>query len=346
MGSFIKNKLSIIIPCYNSQETVAETIGCFYREFEKDNFAGADFNYEIIIVDDGSTDNTVSEIERIRDDHIILRIKENSGVSDSRNYGLRHATGEYVWFFDSDDLLFENVGKKIYDYLNLSPDIIKFSSVTVDCQTKKNIELFNNSNYSEIIFNGKYRDFLNHNTTGFSCWGVIIKRELLIKQDILFDTELSIGEDVLWNISIAKKCGYAEALISNLNVVKYIVNTNSIVNSVNPIANYRYYRNSLRLYNNLLSVQPAEEFLSQTLQHFKGTTINQIISKFLSCKMSINDVKKEIVTIDNIICYANSNNRYSKVFKMLAKNVLLMYFSQMLYRCVFLRYVKPYIARN
>lgn len=341
-----KTKLSIIIPCYNSQDTVAETIGCFSKEFEGIALEDPDFNYEIIVVDDGSNDKTALEVERIGDAHITLLRKENSGVSDSRNYGLKHATGEYVWFFDSDDLLFENVGGKIYDYLKLSPDIIKFSSVTVDRKTYKNIESFNNVKNSTILYKGDYKDYLNNHKTGFSCWSMIVRREILIKHNILFETELSIGEDVLWNISIEKNCGDADTLVSNLNVVKYIVNSNSIVNTVNPISNYRYYNNSIQLYQNLYSIQSAEEYLSLTLQHFKGTTINQIISKFLSCKISITEIKKESVKIDRIICNENLNNRYSKVFKILSKNVLLMYLSQVLYRCVFLKYVKPHIARN
>ena len=88
-------KVSVVIPCYNRARVVAETIQCVLRQtFPPD---------EIIVVDDGSTDNTIEVLESFGSRLKIIRQK-NAGPSAARNAGLAVATGEFVWFMDSDDL--------------------------------------------------------------------------------------------------------------------------------------------------------------------------------------------------------------------------------------------------
>ena len=339
-------KLSIIIPCYNSENTVTRTLDCLCKEFSRVEQEYPDFGYEIIIVNDGSTDNTIAEIQQVKNEHISLINKKNSGVSDTRNFGFKYSTGDYVWFFDSDDLIFEDVGNLLYEYMSARPDIIRFSSVTVDRITIKKMDAFDNTENSSVIFRGSYKDFLSKNKIGFSCWGMIIRRERLIEYNILFNSQLSIGEDVLWNFMVADRCADADMLVSNLRVVKYMVNDNSIVNTINPVANNKYYHDYLQLYDKLTSLQPCEEYMDLSLEHYKMTTFRQIITKFLSCKTQLYAIKVEITKINKIINDEKINNTYSKIFKILSKNILVMWFSQSLYRNLFLRFIKPYIGRN
>ena len=88
-------KISVVIPCYNRASVVADTIQCVLNQ----THAPA----EIIAVDDGSTDNTVEVLESFGPRLIIVRQK-NGGPSAARNAGLARATGDFVWFMDSDDL--------------------------------------------------------------------------------------------------------------------------------------------------------------------------------------------------------------------------------------------------
>jgi glycosyltransferase involved in cell wall biosynthesis len=88
-------KVSVVIPCYNRALVVAETIQCVLRQTLPPR--------EVIVVDDGSTDNTVEVLETFGSRVRILRQK-NNGPSAARNAGLALATGEFVWFMDSDDL--------------------------------------------------------------------------------------------------------------------------------------------------------------------------------------------------------------------------------------------------
>ena len=132
--------LSIIIPCYNASNTIAATLNCILAEcnqFES-KVKSTIFDYEIIIVNDGSIDNTLEVLEKfVINNQIVLVNKPNSGVSDARNLGLKCASKDYIWFIDADDLLFNDAISTIVHYLEFyRPNIIKLSSITEDLKTK------------------------------------------------------------------------------------------------------------------------------------------------------------------------------------------------------------------
>jgi glycosyltransferase involved in cell wall biosynthesis len=90
------SKISVLIPTYNAESTIKETI----TSAQQQTFA----DLEIIVIDDGSTDKTVEIVESIRDFRLKLFVYENGGVSVARNRGIEKATGEYIAFLDADDL--------------------------------------------------------------------------------------------------------------------------------------------------------------------------------------------------------------------------------------------------
>lgn len=104
-------KISVIIPAYNSERFLAETLDCLLGQTLKD--------IQIIIVNDGSTDGTANIIAEYAAKHgnILPVFQENAGVSAARNNGISHADGKYTIFVDSDDLLSENALEVIYDSL-------------------------------------------------------------------------------------------------------------------------------------------------------------------------------------------------------------------------------------
>ena len=107
----MKKVVSIIIPVYNVEEFIFKTVKSVMNQDYKD--------IEIILVDDGSPDNSAKIIDELakRDDRIVCVHKDNGGVSSARNVGLRMASGEYVTFIDGDDWVEPNY---ISYLLNLS----------------------------------------------------------------------------------------------------------------------------------------------------------------------------------------------------------------------------------
>lgn len=87
--------ISIVIPLYNKEKTIASTLQAILNQTFTD--------YEIVIVNDGSTDNSVAEVEKIHDAHVRLINQQNAGVSAARNRGMEEAKGELIAFLDADD---------------------------------------------------------------------------------------------------------------------------------------------------------------------------------------------------------------------------------------------------
>jgi glycosyltransferase involved in cell wall biosynthesis len=92
--------ISVIIPIYNGEKYIKRCFESVFSQTEK--------NFEIIAVDDGSTDSTFSVLKEYENEKIKVIHIENSGVSMARNVGIENATGEYITFLDVDDELLEN----------------------------------------------------------------------------------------------------------------------------------------------------------------------------------------------------------------------------------------------
>lgn len=109
-------KLSVIIPCYNSLKTLHEAINsCYTQGFSEDEF-------EIVMVDDGSTDKTWQLMQELAENHDNIRIfqhQQNRGGGATRNTAVENARAEFIFPLDSDDMLEEGVLKRMYDYLTL-----------------------------------------------------------------------------------------------------------------------------------------------------------------------------------------------------------------------------------
>lgn len=193
-----KVKLSIIIPIYNTEKYLCDCIDSVIASKRK--------NIEIIIINDGSTDNSFEIIKKYqkRDSRIIVIDKKNSGVSDTRNYGIKIAKGEYIMFVDSDDYLSRD-WDRIVDYLN--DDDIYYCTTLIDSKTNKN-ELINyiiGNNAEKIVMAGPYSK--------------MFKRKFLIEKKIFFEANISNGEDMLFNIYALINC--TKYSIINISIYYY-----------------------------------------------------------------------------------------------------------------------------
>ena len=115
--------ISVIIPCYNSSKTIIESINSVVEDC-----CNSPFMWEIIVIDDGSKDDSLIKIKRYIEsstfkENFILIEQTNSGASEARNQGLIRATGKYIAFNDSDDKWLKGKIKMQIDYLNANPDI-------------------------------------------------------------------------------------------------------------------------------------------------------------------------------------------------------------------------------
>lgn len=134
-------KISIIIPIYNVEKYVEKCLLSCVNQ----NISSKD--YEIIVVNDGSPDNSLAIVERVAENNSNIRIisQANQGLSVARNTGVRHAYGEYIWFIDSDDYIEENCLARIVSYLKDDLDILQlqYRLVYEDDTLPLDIEFYN-----------------------------------------------------------------------------------------------------------------------------------------------------------------------------------------------------------
>lgn len=129
---------SVVIPLYNKRDYIKETIESVLLQTYTD--------FEIIVVNDSSTDDSLAIVQSFNDSRIRIYTKPNGGVSDTRNYGLKKALGEYICFLDADDLWNNNYLK------NLTLIICKYPNAGFICGAYKTFKNNVNNIIKTIIF--------------------------------------------------------------------------------------------------------------------------------------------------------------------------------------------------
>ena len=196
------NKVSVIIPCYNQAQYLDETLQSVYNQTHQ--------NWECIIVNDGSTDNTEAVARQWLQKNTRFKYiyKDNDGLSSARNSGLQVATGDYVQFLDSDDLIKSSKFEEQLEDLQQAQVSISDYFSFVDGDIEKPAKHRYLSPFvsevdfkKEIILDWEYRKSI-------PCHAVLFEKRLVEENNIKFNENLPNHEDwVFWVqvLSISKK---------------------------------------------------------------------------------------------------------------------------------------------
>jgi len=182
-------KVSVIVPFYNAEETLHRTLQGLRNQTYR--------NLEIIVIDDGSTDNGAAEALRVAqiDSRVHLIRKENTGVSDTRNVGLNAAKGEWIYFMDADDWLVQDCVETLvayalrYETEFVIADFYRVAKGLVGHKHGPATGLFTTAQFLRYMG----RRPANHYFA--SLWNKLFKRENIKKAHLRFDTKISFGED-------------------------------------------------------------------------------------------------------------------------------------------------------
>ena len=179
-------KFSIILPTYNRGFRISQCIESVINQ----NF----HDWELIIINDGSTDNTDELVSRYSDDRIkYIKLKKNNGVNIARNQGIKLVNGEFTLLLDSDNFLLENILSKYNDLTTTSKyDYFKFPCINQD--GKHTVDDPN------FLGNLSYKLFLTETKKGE--YATLIKSKLL--KDNKFFEDINGGEGITWKL-IAKQ---------------------------------------------------------------------------------------------------------------------------------------------
>lgn len=271
--------ISLIIPCYNAQQTLEKCLTSVVRQSYS--------NLEIIIVDDGSTDESSKIYEKFqtKDERIIIFKQHNSGVSKARNKGVKAATGEYICFVDSDDWVESNYCSELYNLLtknNADISIIEAAYEDVEGEI-----VFNKPISDEKIFNGKRALSLLLEDTIIQShpWGKLYKVSFL--KNITFPEDLRCFEDYSTLFKIFDKA--VKVVKSNDQLYHYVQHDDSLSHNLSPENSYYFY----------LAIMEVFKFWQNTTQQENHENITKnIIRKLLMVLKRIlrSTTKEEMIT--------------------------------------------------
>lgn len=179
--------LSFVVPVYNTERYLVE---CLNSLLAQDISAD---EYEIICVNDGSTDRSLQILRKFEDSNtnIIVIDKKNEGVSATRNIGLSVAKGEYIWFVDSDDLIQRNILAEMQIKIKEStPDIVDFGAYT----------------FYEELSSVEKQAYLNDALTVTSYANPVFITRSLFKRSFLYDNNVWFNEKIAYSEDSIFKC--------------------------------------------------------------------------------------------------------------------------------------------
>ena len=180
---------SIVIPVYNKEKFVAKTIESVLEQTFND--------YEIIIVNDGSTDQSESKISAFKDTRIQYYSKKNEGVAFARNFGIEKASAEYICFLDADDFWYSNFLETMHRFIAEFPEQKVFASA-IEIETKNKLIKAHYSIPTTSDF--EIVNFFDASQKECVLWtsSVCIQKSVFEKVGT-FDTNIKHGEDTeLW----------------------------------------------------------------------------------------------------------------------------------------------------
>lgn len=194
-------EISIIIPVYNSQDHLKDTLDYILNQTFDD--------FELICVNDGSGDDSLDILNdySLKDSRIKVFSQENKGQGSARNKGLEHCTGKYVYFMDSDDCIIPEFLELVHDDIkNNSSEIVMFKTGNIESGNKIDTpplfpfyEVFKDADFNDFTF-----DYTNVRkyvlNSSFAPWTKFYKKELFDRYDDFKFNEKLPYEDVLFHI--------------------------------------------------------------------------------------------------------------------------------------------------
>ncbi len=305
-------KVSVIVPVYNVEKYLPKCLDSIINQTLKD--------IEIIVVNDESPDNSEEIIKKYlkKDKRIVYLKKENGGLGSSRNKGMEHAKGEYLYFVDSDDWIDNDTLEKMYyEALNNDLDI-------VICGYKKIYD-----NKEELITTPPYliKETLNNQNSKIfniiSACCKLYKKSFLDKENIKFTSEKIWYEDLPFSLKIlsqTSKIGFV-----NLPLYNYIIRENSIMNNDNINKNL----DILKAFDDVINFYLDKNIYDKYQKEIEYLAIDNIVISGITRIIRSNaDKKNKNEVIDNFLNYMKDNfpnYKNNNYLKTLSRNRKIIY---------------------
>lgn len=203
------DKISIIMPAYNCEKTIVKAIDSVIQQTYQ--------NWELIIINDGSSDGTDKIVKKYeKDSRIVCISKKNEGVSIARNIGINKATGKYLMFIDSDDTYHELMLEKMINHCsNVELVCCSYDMITDDADYIKGPNL-KNQLIGETQELDKAINYLHHNKSLKMLWNKMFNLSIVKENKLMMDYEFDYGEDYLFVIDYLSKIDHIAIIEDHL----------------------------------------------------------------------------------------------------------------------------------
>ena len=203
-------KISIIIPTYNRGNIISNSIKSVLNQTYK--------NLEIIIVDDGSTDNTKEEVDKIGDKKIIyIKLDKNLGAPNARNIGIKNSKGRYISFQDSDDIFYpDKLEKQINNIVNKNSNL-DFCKINVIQNSSYSYYIPNILQEKSILEGNIFNELISRGNF-ISTQAILVKKKFIEKY--LFDPKMPRLQDydVILRMIPKVKISYTNEVLVDLHL--------------------------------------------------------------------------------------------------------------------------------
>lgn len=243
--------ISIVVPCYNLEKYIVQCLNSIIKQSYK--------NWELIVVNDGSTDNSKKLICEVIDNsyHKIERVQgirlinqSNAGASAARNMGIQNCIGDYIAFVDGDDWLIENYLERLVAGIKDSRDDLCISGLRYyNDESRKfgNQFVLKNCVLSGMEVFGKI-DILDFHFCNVYC--KLFRMDIIRKNNILFDDRLKVGEDLAFNLDFYKRIKNC-VIIEDSSYI-YRIRENSLIHQVTLPTKQKYvYEHCFHFFDDL-----------------------------------------------------------------------------------------------
>ena len=250
-------KLSIIIPAYNAEQYIKPCLDSILQN-SKESLSKT----EIIVINDGSTDNTLKILEGYSHyKNIKIHTTKNQGVSAARNLGISLAKGEWITFIDADDTVNTNFSKVVNLVENSKSSFIIFGNYDIETTDKK--ILTTQTLQSSMYLSGP--------------WSKVYNRQFLIKYKILFEKDILMGEDMLFNLEVIQNSDAIESY--KIGFYNYRQNNNSVTRRFNQKiieSDKKFYK---KLEKILINQHDPKEDMVQLIQNEKSRAVLSLLTR-------------------------------------------------------------------
>lgn len=299
-------KISVIIPIYNCQKYLSECL----QSLSEQNIS----DFEVILVDDGSIDNSlkICEMYSRNKENVKVIHTNNNGVSAARNIGLKNAKGELITFIDADDVLDNNYLEILSHSIEIfNADLAccryRFLPSTIDSITDDKIKSMNASDFSIEV--------LNNIEIGGYLWNKMFKKEIIDKIQLTFPEGISVWEDKYFVLTYLNLCNKI------VHINRFLYNYRQHENSAVRVMNYTKQKHKVWVDEQLIQ----EICFPRTVEVLKNECFRLMIDCGIigkkSAEFTAKDRKKMISSIIQNKGYKYLNVKRKLIFLYLSLNI-------------------------